>query len=65
MNFCSLVIAIWLMLFTPPFVSAQHDHSKGRETTSKTGTGKNHSETRGRGQYQNHWGKEKSSFQRR
>ena len=23
------------MLFTPPSVSAQHDHSKGRETTAK------------------------------
>ena len=35
MNFCSLAIAIWLMLFTPPSVSAQHDHSKGREPTAK------------------------------
>lgn len=30
-----LAIAVALTLFTPPLVSAQHDHSKGREPTAK------------------------------
>jgi len=40
MNCCSLAIAVWLMLFTPPPVSAQHNHSKGSEPTAKPALGK-------------------------
>ena len=36
MNSGSLAIAIALILFTPPLVSGQHDHSKGREATAKS-----------------------------
>ncbi|MBI2232052.1 MAG: hypothetical protein HYU46_23510 [Deltaproteobacteria bacterium] len=35
MNFGGLAIVIALMLFAPPPLSAQHDHSKGGETTAK------------------------------
>jgi len=35
MRLSSLAITVALTLFTPPLVSAQHDHSKGREITSK------------------------------
>ncbi len=35
MRLSSLAVTIALTLFTPPLVSAQHDHSKGREPTTK------------------------------